>query len=160
MPFNFFKKKKPSRLVEGDAIQVVPIKSLDYPPKIILAWAKAVEGKQEFLDWLRDNGYPELHAACAAIKLNEKSRIWLMDNGYPHLLAFIQAAESKKAAMRWLENNNFHLLIQMAKAIDGDKEALLWIQKNQPVDIYILTMAIKVVKDDIEDYNNDVHIYK
>jgi ribosomal protein S15P/S13E len=163
MPFNFFKKLFRSE-AEAKPKQQGPIKvalkSLDYSPKILVAWAKAVEGNQEFMDWLQNNGYQELSSATAAIKLNEKARKWLMDNGYPHLLAFIQAAESNKKALRWLENNGFMLLSKMARAIDDETEALDWIHKTQPVDIIVLTLAIKKVKDHIEDYNNDVHVYK
>lgn len=163
MPFKFFKKLFRSE-EEARPKKEVPVKvemkSLDYSPKILVAWAKAVEGNQEFLDFLKNNGYEELNTACAAIKLNDKARTWLMENGYPHLLAFIQAAESNKKALRWLESNGFDLLAKMARAIDAEREALDWLQNTQPVDIVVLTMAIKKVKDDIEDYNNDVHVYK
>lgn len=155
-----FKKNKSKKPTSGAVERVVKMKPLDYPPKIIVAWAKAVEGETQFGDWLKNNGYEELNAACAAIRLNETARVWLMNNGYPHLLAFIQAAESNKKACEWLEKHSFHLLLQMAKGIDGDHDALDWVKNNQSVDIFILTMAIKKVKDQIEDLNNDPHVFK
>jgi hypothetical protein len=154
-----FKKKKKVHL-EGKTKQIVPMKALDYPAKILVAWAKAIEGDTSFADWLRFNGYLELFTACSAIRLNAKAREWLMHNGYPHLLAFIQASESNKQAKLWLEKNNFNLLLQMAKGIDGEQESLDWVKKTQSVDIFILTMAIKKIKDEIEDFNNDPHNYK
>ena len=163
MPFKFFKKlfrSEKEAMGAPKGPMKVGMKSIDYPPKILIAWAKAVEGNQVFLDFLKYNGFEELNTACAAIKLNDKARTWLMENGYPHLLAFIQAAESNKKALHWLENNGFELLSKMARAIDAEREALDWLKKTQPVDIVVLTLTIKQVKDDIEDYNNDVHVYK
>ncbi len=159
MKFNFFKSKKKKEIQPVKPL-VVTLKSIDYPAKIMMAWAKGIEGDLTFLNWLGENGYPELVAASGAIRLNGNARKWLMDNGYPHLLAFVQAAESNRYAIAWLERNNLNLLSMMAKAIDGDKESLIWVQVNQPLDIFVLTVSIKKVKDSIEDYNNDVHIFK
>ena len=83
-----------------------------------------------------------------------------MDNGYPHLLAFIQASEGDKHADAWLDRNKFKLLLNMARAIDGDNEVYQWVKISQSVDIYILMVAIKKIKDQIEDFNNDPHGFK
>ena len=48
----------------------------------------------------------------------------------------------------------------MARAIDGDNDSYLWVKNNQSVDIYILMVAIKKIKDQIEDFNNDPHVFK
>ena len=155
-----FKKKKKVHIPSDKEKKVVPMKALDYPPKILLAWAKAIEGEDEFSEWLKFNGFLELHTACSAIKLNTKARDWLMDNGYPHLLAFIQASEGDKHADAWLDRNKFKLLLNMARAIDGDNEVYQWVKISQSVDIYILMVAIKKIKDQIEDFNNDPHVFK
>lgn len=155
---NFFKskkkykgdseKKKPTRL---------PIQPFEYHPKIIIAWAKALEGNTDLLEYLLNNGYKELVMATHAIKLKDKARNWLMENGYPHLMAMINAAEGNQQALRWLNKNDFKLFYHMAIAIDGEKEGFIWINRHATQDLFLLTKSIKKVKDEIEEDHNDVH---
>ena len=49
---DWFKKKEVKE--EAPKPQVVPMKALNYPPKILVAWAKAIEGNKDFLDWLKE----------------------------------------------------------------------------------------------------------
>ena len=135
------------------------MKPIDYPAKIILAWAKAIDGNQEILLWLKDNGYPELAMATYAILLKPEARDWLPKNGYPQLMAFIHAAEGNEKALRWLKLNDFELLRNMALAIDGEQEGWDYVSKNATADLFLLTQTIKKVKDRIEEQHNDVHTF-
>jgi hypothetical protein len=90
--FSFFKRKKET----PKATKPMELKPIQYDPKVILAWAKAIEGDEKLQDWLNLNGYRELYAGVLAIYLQDKPRDWLMENGYPHLMAMINA--DKKAA--------------------------------------------------------------
>ena len=92
---NWFRRK---RKLSTEDIAKVDFKPIDYPAKIILAWAKAVEGNDEIMLWLKDNGYKELVMATYAIYLRDEARDWLVDNGYAHLMAMINAAEGNEKA--------------------------------------------------------------
>ena len=163
--FNWFKKNKEQN-IESRKDQkkdlpleenVIPMKPMNYHPKIILAWVKAVEGEKEFLDSLTNNGYPELTIACSAIHLNDEARTWLMKNGYQHLMAMIHAAEGNKKAQKWLLMSELDMLYHMAMAIESEKESWVWLKENSTQDIFILTQVIKRVKDGIEARHNDIH---
>ncbi|MFN5910407.1 MAG: hypothetical protein ACK45H_03640 [Bacteroidota bacterium] len=157
---SWFRKKKK---VEAPAVQevlTVTMKPMDYPPKVILAWAKAIEGNQQILLWLKENGYPELYMATHAIWLKEEARDWLPAKGYPHLLAFINAAEGNEKALRWLMLNDLMLLYHMAEAIEGEQGGWEWLGKNASADLFLLTQSIKKVKDQIEEHHNDIHTFR
>ncbi len=154
----FFKRKKKYK---GDSEKKKPtrlaIQPFNYHPKIIIAWAKAIEGNADLLKYLLDNGYKELVMAAHAIKLKDKARDWLMENGYPHVMAMINAAEGNQQALHWLNKNDFKLFYNMAIAIDGENEGFKWINQHSTQDLFLLTKSIKKVKDDIEEEHNDVH---
>jgi hypothetical protein len=150
------KSDKPLKFVSPDIVSMKPI---DYPAKIILAWAKALEGNQEILLWLKDNGYPELVMTTYAIYLKNEARDWLPKNGYPQLLAFVNAAEGNEKALSWLRVNDLDLLYHMADAIEGEQESWNWLRSNATPDLFILTQTIKIVKDKIEENHNDVHTF-
>ena len=155
--FNLFKKK--STQIKVADIQKVAMKPLNYPPKIILAWAKAIEGNVEIGKWLKENGYEELLYATSAIFLKDEARKWLMENGFPQLMAFINAAEGDGKAQKWLLLNNFELLYHIAMAVEDDQESWKWLNLNSTQDIFILTQTIKKVKDKIEETHNDIHSF-
>jgi hypothetical protein len=157
--FSFFKKKSKTIQVNPNDVQAVKMKQLDYHPKIILAWAKAIEGNVELSEWLKNNGYLELNIACAAIRLNDEARTWLMENGFPHLMAFINASEGNAKAQKWLQMNNFEILYQMALAIEDEQDAWIWLKSYSTQDIFLLTQSIKKVKDEIEEKHNDIHSF-
>ncbi len=50
--FSWFKKKKTIQISEAN-IQKVVMKPMNYSPKIILAWAKAIEGNKEIAKFLK-----------------------------------------------------------------------------------------------------------
>jgi len=126
-----------------------------YSEKIIVAWGEAISGNLEIRDWLMKNNYPELGLFCYALFFDKSASDWLMKNA-PHLLATIKGAEGKNDAIRWLEINGFKLLAIVAKAADNDKEQMRWLMINDKL-FGLLAQRIKLVKDDIEEANNDVH---
>lgn len=154
----FRKKKK----YKGDGEKKQPtklsLKPFNYHPKIILAWAKGIEGDTHFLDYLYENDFKELVMAAHAIRLKDKARDWLMENGYPHVMAMINGAEGNPQALSWLKKNNFDMFYHMALAIDDDPKGFEWINKHSTQDIFVLTKSIKKVKDEIEEKHNDVHL--
>lgn len=155
---NWFKKKKalPKKI---DDVQKVTVKPINYHPKIILAWAKAIEGNDDLMLWLKENGYPELAIATHAIYLKEEARDWLTQNGYPHLMAMINAAEGNELAQKWLLAHDFEILYHMALAIDDEQESWEWLGQHVSADMFLLTKSIKKVKDQIEENHNDVHSF-
>ena len=155
---SWFKRK--TRTYNPDELQKIELKPIDYPAKIILAWVKALEGNDEFLLWLKDNGYDELVMATYAIYLKEDARTWLHKNGYAHLMAMINAAEGNESAQRWLLSHQFDLLFHIAMAVEDERESAIWIAKNASQDIFLLARTIKKVKDQIEENHNDIHTFR
>jgi hypothetical protein len=151
--FKHLRKEKKTEI----AIDKLTLTPVEYHPKIVLAWSKAVEGNKEILEWLGKNGYEELAVACWAIRLNDEARSWLMENGFPQLMAFINASEGNETALAWLEKYNMQVYLHMAKAIDGDIDSYRWLQKNTTPDVFILTKSIEKVKDEIEERHRDIH---
>jgi len=157
--WNLFNKKKKKVAPSLDSFQKVFVKPLDYHPKIILAWAKAIEGNTDLSKFLLENDYEELNIAAAAIHLKQEARNWLMKNGYPHLMAMINAAEGDAGALKWLKVNDFEILAHIAQAVDDEKDSWTWLNQNTTPDIFFLTQCIKRVKDNIEENHNDVHSF-
>lgn len=155
---NWFKKKKAQPKQVGE-VQKVPLKLINYHPKIILAWAKAIEGNDEFMIWLKENGFPELTIATHAIYLKEEARDWLTNNGYPHLMAMINAAEGNEMAQKWLLAHDFEILYHIALAVEDEQDSWEWLGDNVTADMFILAQTIKKVKDQIEENHNDVHTF-
>lgn len=158
--FNWFRKKGKANAKSVNDVTKVTVYPIDYPPKIILAWAKAIEGNEEILFWLRDNGYTELVMATYAISLKKEARTWLTANGYPHLMAMINAAEGNEMAQKWLLAHGFEMLYHMAMAIEDEEESWVWLGNNVTADMFLLTQTIKKVKDQIEESHNDVHTFR
>ncbi len=151
----FGRKKK----IAKEDIQKKELKDISYSPKIILAWAKALEGNNEIADWLLNNGYKELVMANHAIHLKTEARDWLMNNGFPHLMAMINAAEGNERAQKWLLRHNFQYMYHMALAVEGEMDSWDWLGKNVDVDLFLLTKTIKKIKDNIEENHNDIHSF-
>jgi hypothetical protein len=163
--FRFFKKKKKVKLVDARNAQKVPTKSFSYHPKIILAWAKAIDGEEKLLNYLNENGFKELVMATHALNLKDKARDWLMENGYAHVMAMINAAEGNEQALAWLKKNDYLVFYHMALAIDHQSELSIanptgfyWLKKYATQDIFLLTEVIQRFKDAIEEDNSDIHI--
>lgn len=154
---NWFKKKK--REIIAKDLSSTPLKRIDYPPKIIIAWCKAIEGNDEIMVWLKENGYEELFMATYAIYLKDEARNWLQDNGYAHLLAMINAAEGNESAQKWLLVHDFEILYHIAMAVEDEQSSFEWIGENAPADIFLLAKSIKAIKDKIEENHNDIHTF-
>jgi len=154
---NWFKKKK--RKAAPSQIKVTQMKALNYPPKIILAWAKAIEGNEKITAWLKENGYEELAMATFAIYLRNDARDWLQKNGFPHLMAMINAAEGNESAQKWLFAHNFEMLYHIALAVEHEQESWAWLKHNSTQDVFILAQTIKIIKDKIEYNHNDIHSF-
>ncbi|MDB4516987.1 hypothetical protein N9089_05240 [Crocinitomicaceae bacterium] len=155
---NWFKRKK-REIIAADLSQT-KLHRIDYHPKIIVAWAKAIEGDDEFMIWLKENGFEELTMATFAIYLRDDARNWLQDNGYAHLLAMINAAEGNESAQKWLITHDFEILYHIALAVEDDENSWAWLGQNAPVDIFLLAKSIKKVKDQIEENHNDIHTFR
>ncbi len=130
---------------------------IQYPVKIILAWGEAISGNSKLRDWLIANGYPELGIFTFALRNDEGSRKWLLDNGHPHLMAVINGAEGNKIAVAWLEKSKLDILAKVARAADNDDEAMLWLHQLDQKEWFMIAQKIRIVKNDIEYDNNDVH---
>ena len=154
---SWFSKKRKHKVNELAKHEVKPI---NYPAKIIIAWSKAIEGSDEFMFWLKDNGYIELVMATHAIHLKDDARAWLQKNGYPHLLAMINGAEGNESAQHWLKIHRFDILYHIALAVENEQESFFWLGKNAPLDIFMLAKSIKKIKDQIEENHNDIHSFR
>lgn len=157
MPLNWFNRKRKKQEVK--ILQVSKLKAIDYPPKIILAWAKAIEGDKQLQTWLKSNGYEELYVACFAIYLRSEARDWLNTNGYAHLMAMIHGAEGNASAQKWLLNHGFETLYHIALAVEDETSSWQWLKEHVGPDLYILAVCIKKRKDQIEENHNDVHSF-
>jgi hypothetical protein len=153
--WSWFKRSKN----KGLQVEEIALKSINFPAKIILLWAKAIEGDKEVQLWLRENGYQALFHATNAIYLIEPSRNWLMENGYAHLMAMINASEGLVTAQEWLAKHNMELLFHVGRAVDHEQESWQWLTRNAPPDLVILTKYIQYVKDQIEENHNDIHSF-
>jgi hypothetical protein len=132
---------------------------LNYPPKIILAWVKALEGNTELALFLLDNGYEELYHTTQALLLKDEARNWLMNNGYPHLMAMVNAAEGNGHALRWLQMHGFEHLYHVANAVEGEMESFEWLKTHTDPTLFLLTRTIKKLKDQIEFNHNDMYSF-
>lgn len=128
-----------------------------YPPKVIVAWAEAINGNQEIRNWLISNGFAELGLFVYALHLQREAREWLMKNGFPHLMALINGAEGNPNALLWLRKHGFDVLEKVALAGDNDDDALLWLMRNELKDMALVAQRIREVKNDIERRNSDIH---
>lgn len=158
----FNRKKKESvdpKIEKSIPLKPMPIKPIEYPTRIILAWSESISGNIQISKWLNENGYPELVIAASAIYLKHSARTWLVENGYAHLMAMIHAAEGDKKAQNWLKKHKFTLLYHMAMAIENENSSWIWLKQNSTPDIFILTTKIKTVKDKIEENHNDIHSF-
>ena len=72
----------------------------EYDIKILLALERAIAGKEDFLYWLLNNGYPELAALANAIRGSGDAIRWLIGNGYNHYAAFDAASVDDDRAMQ------------------------------------------------------------
>lgn len=160
---NWFKKIFGKEPLQEKMSSVQPINSafvqLDYPPKVLLAWIKAVEGDQALALFLYENGYEELFHTTHALLLKEAARNWLMQNGYAHLLAFVNAVEGNAHAQRWLQMHGFEVLYHVSLAADGEMTSFAWLKAYADPLLFLLARTIKKLKDQIEFNHNDMYSF-
>lgn len=132
---------------------------LNYPPKIMLAWAKALEGNSDLALFLLNNGFPELYHTTQALLLKDEARNWLMNNGFPHLMALVNAAEGNENAQRWLQLHGFDYLFHVANAVEGEMESFDWLKQHADPSLFLVTRTIKKLKDQIEFNHNDMYSF-
>lgn len=137
----------------------VSFAEFNYPPKIILAWIKALEGHQDLAKFLYENGYEEIFFLNQALTLKQEARDWLMKNGYPHLMAFVNAAEGNESAQHWLQVHGFEFLYNAAIAIDSEEAGFTWLNLHTDEFRFGLIKTIKKVKDQIEFNHNDMYSF-
>lgn len=152
-----FKKRKPTD--EEDQPKSLKTKLKVYPNKIILAWAKSLEGNKEITQWLLENGFEELVQFNQAVYLKQVARDWLMENGYPHLMAYLNAAEGNEKAQHWLKNNGFPDLYYSALAVEGEKEGWEYMNQKGDQELFFFSQILKSIKDKIEERHNDIHSF-
>jgi hypothetical protein len=132
---------------------------LNYPPKIMLAWSKALEGHTDLGKFLLDNGYEELFHTTQAILLKQEARDWLMKNGYPHLMAMVNASEGNESALHWLDVHGFEILYHVANAVEGEMTSFEWLRNTGDEMVFLVARTIKKVKDNIEFNHNDMYSF-
>lgn len=130
---------------------------VDYPAKVLLAWAEAIGGNAEIRDWLVKNGYPELGLFAFAIRNNQEARDWLMNNNFPHLMALVRGSEGDPNAVLWLRKFKFDALMYVSRAADNDDQAITWLVTNGHKELARVAVRMREVKNQIERDNNDVH---
>jgi hypothetical protein len=134
--------------------------SLNYPPKILLAWIKALEGNNDLAKFLLENGYEEIFYLNQALALKQEARDWLLNNGYPHLMAFVNACEGNESAQKWLQVHGFEFLFQAAIAIDDEMDGFDWLKIHSDEITFGLIKTIKNFKDQIEFNHNDMYSFR
>ena len=130
--------------------------AVEYPPKVLLAWAEAIKGNAKIRDWLTTNGFTELGVFCFAARNKDDARAWLLKH-HPHLMAMINGAEGNQQAVKWLFENKFKPLAYVAVAGDGYKDGHAWLLKNEHVELAAVARALYELKEEIERDNNDTH---
>ncbi len=155
---SWFKKKR--REINASELSSTKLKNIEYAPKIILAWAKSIEGNDEIMLWLKNNGFEELTMATFAIYLKDDARNWLQENGFAHLLAMINASEGNESAQKWLQVHGFEILYHIAMAVENEQTSWAWLKKHGTQDLFILAQSIKRIKDQIEENHNDIHTFR
>jgi hypothetical protein len=130
-----------------------------YPTKIIVAWGESISGNSKIRDWLMANGYPELGIFVHALNNQNEARKWLLDNNHPHLMALINGCEGNINAINWLKKFEFDVLAHMALAADNHPKAYTWLIENDFREWAIVAEKIRLVKNDLDRRNNDVHSF-
>lgn len=130
---------------------------MKYPAKVLIAWSEAIKGNKQIREWLMKNGYEELGIFVHALNNDDESREWLMTNKYPHLMAVINGAEGNKQALGWLENYKLLPLMHVARSGDGNEDSFKWLIANGHRELALVAKQIQVVKDRIEQDNQDMH---
>lgn len=155
--FKRLKKGKGEEKLENKTEGAFRMTLRNYPPKVILALAEAINGNEDALVLLNKAGYEELVMLDSAIKLRNEARDWLLQNNYPHLMAFVNTIEGQEKAGNWLRAHKFDLYFFAGLAGDGRIEGYVWLEKEGYPEWLLLCKRIQDLKDNIEERHNDLH---
>ncbi len=123
-------------------------KMLHYPPKILMAFGETFTEKDgAFLQWLLQNGYPELAALSSAIRGSYEAADWLLKNNYPQFAALDGAIDKQSKAYAWLRKYNFDFLVMFADAVHQRPEAEKWLRENDIPIFLLLAEKIRNFRD-------------
>jgi len=126
-----------------------------YDAKVLMAFSETFsEEDGAFLQWLLNNGYPELAALSSAIRGSEEAVKWLLTNKYRHYAALDAAIDKQLPAYRWLLANGHDFLAVFADAVNRNPVALHWFKKHH-LEIFIL--LAKKIHDFRENQTFDYH---
>jgi hypothetical protein len=118
-----------------------------YPVKVLLAFGETFGGNEELLNWLLQNGHPELAALSSAIRGSQDAFRWLMANGFPQLAALDSAIDENKNAYNWLNLNKHYFLAVFADACHNQPEAIDWFNRNDLKIFLMLAAKIRHFRD-------------
>lgn len=108
----------------------------DYDVKLLLALNECLKGKDQFTDFLMDNGFPELAALAGAIHSQTDALDWLLTHGYPEFAILSNAIDGEEVAIAWLKRYNCVLLSQFAAACRQELPAIKWFA-DQHLDVFV-----------------------
>lgn len=102
-----------------------------YPLVAYEKLATAIRDKDEdALQWLRDNGFPELAHFWDAVEGMEMSFRWLLENNFRHLAAVVDGLSGKETAKAWLLQSGHASLAAFIEASEGSPKAVAFLIKN------------------------------
>lgn len=101
--------------------------TLDYPPKILIAFGEAIVGNEKIMDWLINNGYPELAAFASAIRGSEDAIEWLRKH-HPVWAILDAAIDNQVGALVWLRKNGFDFELKFAGLCNKQEESVKYFQ--------------------------------
>jgi len=99
------------------------------------------------VNWLLNNGYPEVAALAHAIRGSEEATAWLMKNKFYHLAALDSAIDEDEKAYKWLMDHNHRFFIVFADACRARPAAIQWFRQNKLEAILAIAIKIKVLRD-------------
>ncbi|MEY4594698.1 MAG: hypothetical protein RIQ47_1108 [Bacteroidota bacterium] len=103
----------------------------NYPLVAFEKLATAIREKDEdALQWLRDNGFPELAHFWDAVEGMEMSFRWLLDNEFRHLAALVDGLAGKDTAKAWLLQSGYATLAAFIEASEGSPKAVAFLIKS------------------------------
>lgn len=102
---------------------------LKYDVRVLLALQQAMQGKDQFFDWLVNAGYPELSAFCNLIGEDEEAEAWLVKHGYHWLGLLSHAIDGEDPARVWVLKNLHRANFMFCLACRSDEVAVSWLSK-------------------------------
>ncbi len=129
-----------------------------YPAKIFLAWAEAIDGNEKFIQWLLQNGYPELICVIDFLWGSTKAGNWFMTNKMPQWRAFAEyVGDKNENARQWLLINGYDHLALVGDAIYNKSGALQALDKKGLPELLILAQILNKLLYKIEFDTNLVY---